>query len=83
MKRSSFAAPFLITAALSPAAFGKPAPKPSLPHADPGDYIRRDADSKCWARHNPECPPNINCNPGPEHEVACEPEGKKPAPPTK
>jgi hypothetical protein len=85
MKRSfgrSFAMPFLITVALSPAAGADTtAPKKKPPAADPnGGSVSKDAQGHCWQHNDPHCPPNVACNPGPPIEVMCPPDK---TPPTK
>ena len=82
MKRSfrrDFALPFLLTAALTPAAHADTTTgKPKLPAADPNRSVDKDPHGKCWQRPVEHCPPDVHCNPGPPIEVQCPPEKTPP-----
>ena len=73
--------PFVLTAALTPAAAGADTSvkTPSkLPAADTTRHFDRDGKGRCFQRAAEDCPPNTHCNPGPPVEVQCPPAEKTP-----
>jgi hypothetical protein len=77
MKRPKLAAPFVLTALLSPAFADNSGPtrnpppqKRKLPKA-PNDNVMRHPDGTCWYRAPQHCPEGAKCNPPPPYEVEC------------
>jgi len=85
--RPFLAAPFVLSAAFSPAFADTPAKKPAekrtLPKAPEGAHVQKDAEGHCWYHHSAACPPNVHCNPGPPQEVECEAPATETKPPKK
>jgi hypothetical protein len=89
MKKRHLAAPFVLTALLSPAFADNTPPTRNPPPQNPppqtkklpkapegGNVIRHD-DGTCWYHEPEHCPPGARCNPPPPHEVECPPPPKK------
>jgi hypothetical protein len=78
MKKRPLAAPFVLTALLSPAFADishptrNPPPQPrKLPQAPDKSRVRHDEDGTCWYRAPAHCPPNAKCNPPAPYQVEC------------
>ena len=79
MKKRLLAAPFVLTAMLSPAFGDTSTPKKNnLPAPKPGAHIEQRPDGTCWEHSDPQCPPNTKCNPPAPQQVQCPPP-KKPS----
>jgi hypothetical protein len=78
MNKRLLAAPFVLTAWLSPAFGDTSPPKKGLPAADPNANVEQRPDGSCWQHETPNCPPNAKCNPPAPRQVQCPPK-KKPS----
>ena len=83
MKKRLLAAPFVLTAMLSPALADSPPPnpnppppppeKPGPPRKDWGQVVRRPDGTCLQLPPATRCPPNVHCNPPPPRQVECPP----------
>ena len=83
MKKRSLAAPFVLTALMSPVfadnsppTRNPPPQKRKLPKAPNEGNVERHPDGTCWFYEPEHCPPDVHCNPPPPHEVECPPAKK-------